>query len=86
MNVNGVFLCMCVVILYIDVVGGGLIVNLLLMYGIVGGFDVFVYYVLKVVVWMMVKVDVMLYVVKNICVNLVYFGYICMLMFEDVFC
>jgi len=59
------------------------VINISLIFGISGGFGVlFVYYVVKGVVWIFIKNVVLYWVIEGVCVNFIYFGFIVMLIFE----
>jgi NAD(P)-dependent dehydrogenase (short-subunit alcohol dehydrogenase family) len=83
-NVKGVFFCTKHVIPYIRTGGGGAIINLSVIYVLIGAPDNLPYHASKGAVRLMSKTDAMLYACDHIRVNAVHPGYICTPMVEAV--
>lgn len=82
-NFISVFLCQCVQIQVMCVVGmGGSIINMVLILGQVGYVGFIVYVVVKYGVVGLIQIVVWEYVVDGICVNVVGLGFISMLLLE----
>jgi len=75
-NVKGVFFCTKHSIPYMKKSGGGSIVNISLVYGMVGGGDIPLYHASKGAVRLMSKNDALIYAKNNIRVNSVHPGFI----------
>lgn len=83
-DVKGVFFCTKHVIPYMQVAGGGSIVNLSSIYGLVGAADIPPYHAAKGAVRLMTKTDAIYYAKDNIRVNSVHPGTIMTELVEDM--